>query len=571
MLLGIDAGGTHTDGVVIDGLRVKAKVKVRTNHDNLLFSIKEVLAGLFSGVRPEAVSRLTLSTTLSTNAIVLGQTEQVGTLVVAGPGIDPKNYRMGEHFYVLKGSIDHRGTETTPLHMQDVEAAISAMKKSGVSVFAVVGKFSFRNPVHEQALFKKLMHKEDVGAGTDFISLGHMFSGMPGFPRRIATAYYNSAVWRVYVNFVQAVEKSIQKMGIKAPVYVLKADGGTTALSWSKDRPVESVLAGPAASVMGVSALCDVSEDGIILDIGGTTTDIALLAKGMPVAEGEGMEINSRPTLVRSLKIRSIAVGGDAAICLTPAGKIVVKSRPMQQPLPLTEQEKNSNRKEVPSTLTDALNFLRLSAFGNTEASQEKIKKQAELWGLSAEDLAEQAVQSAARQIVKAVFSFVAEVNQKPVYTLAEMLKSEKIIPQCCYIMGGPAKAMAKKLQEVLKEKVKLVPHHSVANAIGAALTRPTLSAELFADTQKGYMRINELDIAQTITRHYTKEQAEQDVKTALGRRVESMGQNYENAEPEIINSSSFTMINNAGRAGRNIRVTCQIRPGVLCKGIREK
>ena len=115
MRIGIDIGGTHTDGVLINGTRLIAAAKTPTLHDNLLESISRVLQLILAGQDPTAVSTLNLSTTLSTNAIITGRIDAVGMLVTGGPGIDPQTYRIGDHFHLISGSLDHLGTQTAEL------------------------------------------------------------------------------------------------------------------------------------------------------------------------------------------------------------------------------------------------------------------------------------------------------------------------------------------------------------------------------------------------------------------------------------------------------------------------
>ena len=156
MRIGIDIGGTHTDGVLIDGTRLVAAAKAPTHHDNLLESISQVLHSILAGQDPIRVQTLNLSTTLTTNAIVTGRIDPVGMLVVGGPGIAPKHYRIGEHFHLISGSLDHLGTETSALDEQDLEEAIAACCDQGVKCFGVASKFSPRNPIHENRIHEAL-------------------------------------------------------------------------------------------------------------------------------------------------------------------------------------------------------------------------------------------------------------------------------------------------------------------------------------------------------------------------------------------------------------------------------
>jgi N-methylhydantoinase A/oxoprolinase/acetone carboxylase beta subunit len=182
MRIGIDIGGTHTDGVLIDGNRLVAAAKAPTNHTHLLESISQVLHSVLAGQDPVRVQTLNLSTTLSTNAIVTGRIDPVGMLVTGGPGIAAENYRIGDHFHLVYGSLDHLGTETSSLDEQDLEEAIASCRAQGVKCFGVVSKFSPRNPAHEDRM------QETLGEHADFVSCGHLISGQLNFGRRIHTA-----------------------------------------------------------------------------------------------------------------------------------------------------------------------------------------------------------------------------------------------------------------------------------------------------------------------------------------------------------------------------------------------
>ena len=171
MRIGIDIGGTHTDSVLIDGTRLVAAAKAPTNHDNLLESISQVLHLILAGQNPAAVTTLNLSTTLNTNAIVTGRTDPVGMLVVGGPGIAPENYRIGEHFHLISGSLDHLGTETAVLDEEEVEDAITSCRTQGVACFAVASKFSPRNPAHEKRI-QEMLANQAVYLGSSTILLG---------------------------------------------------------------------------------------------------------------------------------------------------------------------------------------------------------------------------------------------------------------------------------------------------------------------------------------------------------------------------------------------------------------
>ena len=551
MLLGIDVGGTHTDAVIVDETGIKASAKVRTDHYNLLRPIRTALEKVLSQVNPQFIKRLNISTTLSTNSIIEGKTEEVGLFVVSGPGIDPEYHRIGRHYFVLPGSIDHRGSNVQKIDQAALKAAAETCRDEGVTVYAAVSKFSTRNPDLENIMAEALEPQ------ADHITKGHTLSGILNFPRRAATACFNSAVWRIYNDFAWAVGESVEEFGLDAEVNVLKADGGTIPLAASRNAPVETILSGPAASVMGIITLCDVREDSIILDIGGTTTDIAVFADGAPVIENEGMTVGSYPTLVRALKIRSIGVGGDSVVRAIN-GRVTVGPERHGPCLASAENPLN----EVPA-LTDAFNMAGLFSYGDLAASDRGISNLAHECGLAPEDLAEAAVKDAVSKIKRAAFDLVDEINEKPVYTIHELLQGKVITPKKVYLMGGPAKSIAERLSEAMGLEVIVPEHFAYANAVGAAVTRTTIDMQVFADTEKGRLLIPRLGVQKDISREFTKEEAEQEAIQALNKHLKEIGAEDPSLIPEITESESFEMVKGPLRAGRNIRVKCQIKPGV--------
>ena len=551
MRIGIDVGGTHTDAVLIaeenGTLSVAKQIKVATDHYDLLASVRIALAAILDGVDTEQVVLLTLSTTLSTNAIVEGRTEDVGVLVSGGPGIDPENFRMGKFFYSLDGSIDHRGEEIFPVDSDMLAKATQEFCHSGLRVFAAVSKFSTRNNSHEKAMSMALE------GCSDFVTLGHSLSGQLSYPRRIATAYYNSAVWRVFGRFADAIEASMLEHGLTAPVHILKADGGTMPLSVARNFPVESILSGPAASVMGIISLCDIRHDAVILDIGGTTTDIALFAQGAPLIENEGITVGSYPTLVRALQTTSIGIGGDSRLHMQ-AGKMRVGPERVGPSMAQGGKQ---------PTLMDALSYKGLTSYGDTEASRKGIEQLASLWDMFPEQVATDAIETALASITAAVKAMLEEVNAKPVYTIMELLEGAAITPKNMYVMGGPAAAFAPLLQKATEYTVTVPDAYAVANAIGAALTRTTFELELFADTEEGVMLIPTLDIRKKVNKQYLLEDARKDAVDALLSKAEGLGLSLAESDVDIVEASSFNMVGDWGTTGRNIRVKCQVRPQV--------
>ncbi len=552
MLLGIDVGGTHTDAVIIDRGKIVAQAKVETCQDNLIVSLDKVLDEILKPELNKSIDRINLSTTLTTNAIIEDKLEEVGILAVSGPGLAPDtfNHNLGNHFYLLDGAIDHRGSRQQDLDEAELQKAVDRLDKEGVKVFAVAGKFSSRNPEFEDIL------AERAAPYADFVSIGHKISGQLNFPRRLATAYYNAAVWRRYNNFADAVTTSLEKFSLKAPLNILKADGGTIDFKSSRTSPVQTILSGPAASVMGIIALCTIHEDAVILDIGGTTTDIAIFAKGAPLLEKEGAGFAGRATSIRAIKTCSIGIGGDSLITINADGAIKVGPHRQGPPMAFTGKA---------PTLLDACNVKGLCALGDKEKSFSGLAELAAQSSLSTVELAGRILDLALENIHDKSMQMLDEINQKPAYTVAEIIHSQPIKPKKLFIMGGPARVLAPELEKIFDLETVVPENFAVANAVGAALTRPTMEIDLFADTGKQRMLIPALDFRKEINSSYSLEEAQTDIINTLKNSFQN--QHFADdmlPEIEIISAEEFNMVDDYSISSKSIRVSCQLKPGLV-------
>lgn len=549
MYLGIDAGGTHTDAVLIRDGRVECAAKVPTDHENLPASVAAVLAAL-PARELRAVRRVTLGTTLAVNALVQDKADAVGLALSAGPGMAAGRAGLGAYVAVVPGGLDHRGMEVTRLDTAELQKTARRWHEQGVGAFAAVSKFSPRNPAHEQGMAAVLSPYGPV-------TQGHSLSGQLNFPRRVAAAWLNSAVWRIHNAFLDAVEESLLGAGIHAPVRLLKADGGAMPLELSRRQPVESILSGPAASVMGVMALCDLRGDSILLDMGGTTTDIALYATGSPVLDRDGMRIfcagQDRRTPVRALASRSLGVGGDSLLRVGE-GQVFVGPQRLGPAMAFGGTR---------PTLLDALNVQggqRGQGAGQVELSRRGVEELARAHGMDARALALEAAHTAVRQVAQGVHDLLRRVNEHPVYTLAALLEDRRVEPQGVWLVGGPAELMRGLLEEALALPVTVPQSAAVANAVGAALTLPTAQLELFADTTQGVMRVPELDICRDIPRKFTLQEAQAEALELLGQH---RGGEDALQEAEIVEAEVFATLDDRGYGGKDMRVRCQLAPGI--------
>ena len=580
-VLGIDAGGTHTDAVLLacstaagDAAQASlvASAKVRTRHDDLPRSVREVLEAL-GRAAPHCdfgrISRVTLGATLAVNALVQNRADRVGLAVSAGPGLDARRFTLGRHVCVVPGGLDHRGVEVSPLRTRVLHETAVAWQNEGVAAVACVGKFSPRNAAHEQAMAEAVRHAAPHLSVTE----GHRLSGRLNFPRRLATAYFNAAVARLHGEFLDAVEAALAAAGICASVRLLKADGGAVPLELSRREPVQSILSGPAASVMGVLALCHESAAmrqgcSLLLDMGGTTTDMALFVDGSPVVDRDGMLLEGRRTLVRALATVSIGVGGDSLITVDADSGAL---RPVKVG-PLRDGPAMAFGGTQP-TLLDALNVLNFSAAtagsadavaGDVAASASGIAALASRHGLSSHDFAQMAVDDALQQVADAAASLTEGVNTRPIYTLAALKALREARPAQAWLVGGPAGCVARRLSQALGMPVQTPPHADVANAVGAALTLPTDALELYADTGRCVLTVPALDISERIGKSYGLNEARQRACDLLRQRLEAAGE--KGGRVEVTEADIFATLDDAGFGSRDIRVVCQVVPGLSAR-----
>lgn len=548
MILGIDMGGTHIDGVIIDKGRVIKTIKNPRDHSDLFNTIWTAVQDLIESVDKHDISRIHLSTTVSTNAIVEKKTAKVGILLQSGPGMAYGFENNWDDLTFVSGYVDHRGEMVKDIDKQEVQKAMYAFVQDDVEALAVVSKFSVRNPSHE------IVIKDLMDDNFSPITMGHTMSGKLNFPRRVHTSYLNAAISKNFQEFAENIEKSLDDAGVEAPIYVLKADGGTMDLETAKRKPVETILSGPAASYMGMSALVDQNKDGILLDIGGTTTDIFFVVDGVPLFEPLGITIDNHKTLVRSIYSLSMGLGGDSQVALKD-NEFIVGPRRMGEPVALGGT--------VP-TPTDAMIVLGEIDDGDKSKAIEALTNFAETLSVDVEEVAEMILDTMVNQIYTKVNELLVKINSKAVYTIHELLEDRKIKPEFITIIGGPAKILSKRLKSVFELDVVYPKDYKLANAIGAALAKPTIEINMIADTERKRLSVPELELYEVIDRNYNIQKAEARALNLVTEAALELGATRGEVEAEIVESSSFNMVNGYFGASKNIRVKAQIKPGLI-------
>jgi len=548
MIIGLDVGGTHTDVVLLDEKGLQKEVKVPTDAADLFTSVLTALTAITADIDPAAIDRIVLSTTLTTNAIVQHKTPPVGMIVSSGPGIDPEFYRTNPHYFAVAGAIDHRGREVERIDAGEIRPIVADLQKKGIRYVGVVGKFSVRNPCHELEISRILDDSFEK------VFMGHRISGNLNFGRRIATAFLNASVYPLHKEFFQSVQQSLNARGLKLPLRLLKADGGNMNFNTSIEYPAQTILSGPAASVMGATAFGSEAEDTLVMDIGGTTTDMAVLIKKAPVLDPLGIKLGGYKTLIRSLETLSIGLGGDSIVKIVD-GKLTVGPERLGPAMAYGGPA---------PTPTDALCLLEEIPEGNREKAAAGLEPLAAELGFSVKALAGEIIDIACKNIFSAARRLIYRINSKPVYTVHELQEGYVVQPRTISVLGGPAPFFAKYLASLSDYRIRVVPKWKVANAIGAALARTTCQVTFFADTERRVAEAPEENFSQTIDHRFDADAAIQQAFKLLKTKAVERGANPDFLEMEVLETLAFNMVRGFNTTGKNIRVKVQVKPGLI-------
>jgi N-methylhydantoinase A/oxoprolinase/acetone carboxylase beta subunit len=320
LYLGFDTGGTYTDAVLFCEERgVVAKAKALTTRHDLSVGISQAADRVMdtAGISPPAIRLVSMSTTLATNALVEGQGGRVGLVMIgfsqsdldrdglkAALGSDPVIFLPGGH--------DVHGNETR-LDMAALDTALPELAET-VSAFAVCGYFSTRNPAHEMAVSERIRATADLP-----VTRSHELTSRLGGPRRALTTLLNARLIPMIDRLVAATEHFLEVRGIDAPLMVVRGDGALVSSGFARQRPIETILSGPAASLVGARHLSGL-DDALVADIGGTTTDIAILENGAPRIDPEGATVGGLRTMVEAVAMRTYGLGGDSEVSLADDG-----------------------------------------------------------------------------------------------------------------------------------------------------------------------------------------------------------------------------------------------------------
>ena len=319
MFVGVDVGGTNTDAVLMDGRQLRGAVKVPTTEDvtaGIVSAVSELLKQDSSRPKIEAVM---VGTTHFTNALLekrgLSPTAVIRLSMPATqllpPLVDcPDEFReaIGNHIYMVRGGNEFDGREISPLDRAGIRDAAKEIRGRGVRAIAVCGVFSPVDPTHELEAARLI---RDVAPDVR-VCMSHE-NGRMGLLERENAAVLNACLGETAEATIQGIESALELLGIRAPLYMSQNDGTLMDTSFASQFPVLTISSGPTNSMRGAAYLSGIT-DGIVVDIGGTSTDVGALVKGFPRESSVAVHLAGVRTSFRMPDTVSIALGGGTII-----------------------------------------------------------------------------------------------------------------------------------------------------------------------------------------------------------------------------------------------------------------
>ena len=317
-ILGVDTGGTYTDAVIYDDCSsvLLAKAKAPTTHDDLAIGISAAINRVLNVAAVDAaeISFVSLSTTLATNALVEGRGHPAALVMIGFEEavLDRGGLRDAigsDSVIMVAGGHTPHGVEAEALDEEALTVAIAELA-APVDGFAVVSQFSVRNADHEMAA--RDLIRERTGLP---VTCSHELADALDGPKRSVTALLNARMIGLIDELLSTTATALGALGIGAPIMVVRGNGSLVSADFVRERPVETILSGPAASLLGAAHLVAAS-DAVISDIGGTTTDIAAIRDGTFDFDVKGATVGGHQTMVEAVAIATHGLGGDSEVLL---------------------------------------------------------------------------------------------------------------------------------------------------------------------------------------------------------------------------------------------------------------
>lgn len=323
--IGVDVGGTNTDAVLMDGTAIVASTKQPTTADvssGVAAAIRDVLAQ--GEIAPAGIQAVMIGTTHFTNALVQrAELEPVGVLRLASPSgealpprtgwPDDLRARIGDHSHLLPGGYEVDGREIAPFNVGKVRAAVRDLRARRIRAIAISSAFAPINGAMEEQAAAIVRAEFPEASVTVSNAIGRI-----GFIERENATILNAALTRLAGHVVASFERALAQIGIAAPLYISQNDGTLISAAQAAGFPVLTMGSGPTNSMRGAAFLTGVA-DAIVMDVGGTTTDIGVLAGGFPRESAVAVDIGGVRTNFRMPDILAIGLGGGTRVHLDSA------------------------------------------------------------------------------------------------------------------------------------------------------------------------------------------------------------------------------------------------------------
>lgn len=548
MIIGIDVGGTYTDAVALNGSKIKVSFKIPTS-DDILSCLRTALDQLAGEIPVNRWKRLVLSTTWLTNIVAQERYEKVALMMMPGPGVNPRQLEFPGETRFLHGAINYRGHEIESLNTGEIKETAGTLYAKGYRHLAVVGKFSGRNAVHENIANDLI--KEDF-PDVD-ITLGHQVTGYLNFPRRSVTTWLTAATKEAYGKFIGEINQVLKEYYLSCPVLIMKADGGVIPLEAVAQFPAATVYSGPAASTVGASALLMPEASAVVMDVGGSTTDLSLILSGIPLMAFQGIKFDDYLTQIKGLAMKSVPLGGDAPVEISGGEPVLLKER--KGPAACFGGSH--------PTLTDAINITKGVPGIQVEESRTAFQKALGISEEKVNDFASLVVKKGAGEIAGAIQTMFSAWKDEPAYRVWEVLQKEPVFPALLMGIGGAAQGLTEETADLLKMKSYLPSFAEVANAVGCAVAKPTLNLRMHIDTGRKILAIDEDGIQQKFTGKISEEKAVELAKSFLIARGQKLSIEINPEDIEVVYCEIFSVIRGFYRDGSIVDVEVQIKPGL--------
>lgn len=454
-VIGIDTGGTYTDAVLLNACkrgvdRIERKSKAFTTHHNLEYGIRNSIGSLnLTCYEIDEIDKVVLSTTLATNAIVEGKIYRTGLILI---GDRPRGGLATEFVQKVNGSVNIKGSVLLNIHAEEVKKAVEELIPN-VDSIAVSGLASVRNPILEQRV------KEIINGMCEMpVVCGHELVNDLGFLERTNTAVINAGLLPTINNFVRAIKSVLKQQNIRAPVFVVKGDGSTANIDMVKNTPVDTVLSGPASSIIGAINLTEI-DDTIVVDMGGTTTDIGIVRKKRVELTPDGAVIGNWKIRIKSAKLYTFGLGGDSRIELRNGVAEVGPDRV----LPACRGGKDV------VTPTDILHYTNEYVEWSRANAVSAVEKHADRAGITPSEYVNRSKDAIATKIY-------------------ENLSDHASLNLPISAIGAPAESWYHIAKEKYGFNVVIPNHYEVANAVGAATAGINVEVEaIIRPGEEGY------------------------------------------------------------------------------------